>query len=205
MDKNAYATLLKQARSELPENVGNKERWSLPPPDIIKEGRMTILRNHMDIVKAMRREEPHVTKFLLSQIGTAGSVDGERLVMTGKVTDSQIMQRLQDYVETFVRCAECGSPDTHMEKDARVLILKCEACGAHTPVKARKGSRKEEGPQVKMGAVLTLTVAQNGPRGEGLVTLEGYTVVVPKTPAGTTVKVKITRITGRNAFSEVVA
>ncbi len=205
MDSNDYEALLKSAREQLPENVGNKDRWQVPLPDLIKEGRMTILRNHMEIVKAVRRDEAHVTKYLLSQIGTAGSVDGDRLVMTGKVSEAQVTQRLQDYVEMFVRCAECGSPDTHMEKEGRVPILKCEACGAHTPIKARKGARKDEGPQVKMGAVLELHIEQNGPRGEGLVTMEGYTIIVPKTPAGSTVKVKITRITGRNAFSEVVA
>lgn len=204
MEKDAYQKLLQRARSQLPENVGNKERWSVPIPDIIKEGRMTIVRNWSDIVKAVRRQESHVTKYILSQIGTAGNSDGDRLVMTGKVSEAQVTQRLQDYVETYVRCAECGSPDTHMEKEGRVTILQCEACGAHTPVKARKAARKDEGPQVKMGAVLEVTVAQNGPRGEGLVTLEGYTVVVPKTPAGETVKVRIHRITGRNAFAEIV-
>src|ERR1041385_1144762 len=74
MEQNDYLALLKQARANLPENVGNKERWALPRPDLIPEGRMTILRNFKEMTVATRREPDHVAKFLLSQIGTAGQV-----------------------------------------------------------------------------------------------------------------------------------
>ena len=106
MEQNDYLALLKQARASLPQNVGNKERWALPRPDVIIEGRMTLLRNFKEMTVATRREPDHVAKFLLSQIGTAGSVDGDRLVFTGKVTPQKMQGVLDDYVETYVRCAE---------------------------------------------------------------------------------------------------
>lgn len=199
-----YKALLKKARSALPENMGNRARWQLPPPDLIAEGRMTILRNFREMLDSMRREEGHVVKFLLTQMATAGHQDGDRLVFVGKIHPDQLRARLDDYVATYVLCSECGSPDTHLERNERIQILKCEACGAHHPVKARKAQRKQETTQLKEGAVVEVTVQRQGKRGEGIATYEDQTVVVPQVAKGETVRVKITRITGEIAFGEVV-
>lgn len=200
-----YLELLEKARGQLPENVGHRDRWTLPPVDLVPEGRMTILRNFRDILNELRRDEDHVAKYLMQQIGTAGQIDGDRLIFTGRLSDSLVMERLRDYVATYVQCTECGSPDTHLERTDRVQILKCEACGAHTPVKARKAHQKaRDAVEVREGAVIEVTIKQTGSRGEGKAPLEGYTLIVPKTEAGTTLKVKITRISGKLAFAERV-
>lgn len=201
MEQNDYMALLKKARANLPENVGNKDRWALPKPEIIPEGRMTILRNFKEMLASTRREQEHLAKFLLSQIGTAGSVDGDRLVFTGKVSNAKIQQALDDYVETYVRCAECGAPDTHIEKDARVHILRCEACGAHTPIKARKARRPEAA--VKEGGVYELRLSQPGQRGEGKGSYEGFIFIVPGGQVGQMVWAKVNKLSGKMAFCEL--
>jgi translation initiation factor 2 subunit 2 len=201
MDQTDYLSLLKKARSSLPENVGNKERWALPRPDVIPEGRMTLLRNFKEMTVATRRQPDHMAKFLLSQIGTAGSIDGDRLVFTGKVPVPKIQGVLDDYVETYVRCGECGAPDTHIEKDARVSILRCEACGAHTPIKARKARRPEAA--VKEGGVYEVRLSQPGQRGEGKGSYEGYIFIVPGGQVGQMVWAKVNKLSGKMAFSEL--
>ncbi len=201
MEQTDYMALLKQARANLPQNVGNKERWTLPKADLIIEGRMTILRNFRALLEATRREEAAVAKFLLAQIGTAGNVDGDRLVFTGKVTDAKLQGVLDDYVETYVRCSECGAPDTHVEKEGRVQILRCEACGARTPIKARKARRPEAA--VKEGGVYEIRLSQPGQRGEGKGTYEGYYFIVPGGQVGQTVWAKVNRLSGKMAFSEL--
>lgn len=201
MDQNDYLALLKKARSTLPENVGNKDRWSLPKPDVIPEGRMTILRNFKEMTTATRRPAEHLKEFLLSQIGTAGSLDGDRLVFTGKVSEAKARGVLDDYVETYVRCAECGAPDTHLEKDGRVTILRCEACGAHTPIKARKARRVEAA--VKEGGVYEVRLTQPGQRGEGKGQYEGYVFIVPGGQVGQSVWAKVNRLSGKMAFAEL--
>lgn len=201
MEQNDYLALLKQARANLPQNVGNKERWSLPKPEVIPEGRMTILRNFKEMTVATRREPDHMAKFLLSQIGTAGSVDGDRLVFTGKVATPKIQGVLDDYVETYVRCSECGAPDTHVEKDARVSILRCEACGAHTPIKARKARRPEAA--VKEGGSYEVRLIQPGQRGEAKGPYEGYIFIVPGGQVGQTVWARVNKISGKMAFAEL--
>ncbi len=203
---DAYTELLKKARSGLPENVGNRERWSLPPSDLIKEGRMTILRNFRDIVNAVRRDDDHLAKYIFQQLGTAGQIDGDRLVLTGNVQFQQIQGRLDDYVASFVQCSECGSPDTKLVRQERVLMLQCEACGAHEPVKARKGIRRAEATGVRMaeGAVMTVKIEKQGSKGQGMAEVEGYTVVVPNQEVGTELQVKIVRITGKIAAASPV-
>jgi len=201
-----YKALLQKARDSLPENVGNRERWSLPPSDLIKEGRMTILRNFREIINAVRREDDHLAKYIFQQLGTAGQIDGDRLVLTGNVQFQQIQGRLDDYVATYVQCSECGSPDTRLVRQERVLMLQCEACGAHEPVKARKGIRRAEaaGVHVREGSILDVTIEKQGSKGQGMAEVEGYTVVVPKQEVGTQLKVKIVRITGRIAAGQPV-
>jgi translation initiation factor 2 subunit 2 len=196
-----YLALLKKARASLPENVGNKERWQLPKPDIIAEGRMTILRNFGEMIKSTRREQDHMAKFLLSQIGTAGSVDGERLVFTGKVSHTKVQGVLDDYVETYVRCFECGAPDTHMEREGRVQILRCEACGARTPIKARKARRPEAA--VKENGVYEIRLMQPGQRGEAKGSYEGYIFIVPGGQVGQTVWARVNKLSGKMAFAEL--
>lgn len=199
-----YKTLLHKARAALPEDLIGGERWTLPPSEIIKEGRFTILRNFKDLVSAVRRDEAHLAKFLLQQLATAGQTDGDRLIFTGRVTDQQIMARLDDYVATYVQCSECGSPDTKLGKDGRVQILQCEACGAHHPVKARKGVRKASGGGVREGAVFNITIDKVGTKGQGMTQKDGYTVVVPGQTQGAEIKVRITRVTGNIAVAEPV-
>lgn len=197
-----YLALLGKARSSLPENAGNKERWSLPEPDLIVEGRMTILRNFRDILTATRRPEDHVTKFLVSQLGTSGTVDGDRMVFVGRLSQSNLNQRLDDYVGTYVQCSECGAPDTHLERDGRVQILKCEACGAHQPVKTRKARRPEAA--VKEGGEYDVHIKSKGQRGDGVAQYEGFTFFVPNVGVGQNVKVRVHRLNGKIAFCDVV-
>lgn len=201
-DETAYLDLLGKARENLPENAGNKERWELPAADVIKEGRMTILRNYRQVLDALRRDEVHVTKFLLSQIGTAGSVDGDRLVMTGAVTPDQVNGRLGDYVGTYVQCSECGSPDTHLERDGRIQLLQCEACGAHQPVKARKARRPQAA--VKEGGKYEVKITATGKKGDGIAKYEGYTIIIPGAQMGQDLIVEVTRVNGQTAFGRPV-
>jgi translation initiation factor 2 subunit 2 len=77
-------------------------------------------------------------KFLLGELGTAGRPDGNRAVFQGKFTEESIGSIIEGYVDEFVICSECNRPDTHLVRSDRILMLKCDACGAHRPVKKRR-------------------------------------------------------------------
>ena len=131
-----YEKLLERAREGLEDVMQNAERFSPPIPDIMHEGsKKTIIRNFSEIVDSLRRDETHLYKFLLQELGTAGSVNNRRLVLQGRVPEKKIKDRIKSYIETFVVCQECNRPDTSFLRTGRTLNLHCEACGAKRPIR----------------------------------------------------------------------
>ena len=131
-----YEKLLERAREGLEDVMQNAERFSPPVPEIMHEGsKKTIIRNFSEIVDSLRRDETHLYKFLLQELGTAGSVNNRRLVLQGRVPEKKIKDRIKTYIETFVVCQECNRPDTSFLRTGRTLNLHCEACGAKRPIR----------------------------------------------------------------------
>ena len=131
-----YDKLLERAREGLEDVMQNAERFSPPEPEILHEGsKKTIIRNFSEIVDALRRDENHLYKFLLQELGTAGSVDKRRLVLQGRVPEKKINERIKLYIDTFIVCQECNRPDTSFLRTGRTLNLHCEACGAKRPIR----------------------------------------------------------------------
>ena len=59
-------------------------------------------------------------------------------------------------------------------------------------------------PPVSEGEICSLTIEKIGNKGDGIATASGYVIIVPDTKVGDNVKVKITRVLPRVAFSEKV-
>ena len=116
-----YEKLLERSREGLEDVMQNAERFNPPKPEILHEGsKKTIIRNFSEIVDALRREENHLYKFLLQELGTAGSVDKRRLVLQGRVPERKINERIKSYIETFIVCQECNRPDTSFLRVGRI-------------------------------------------------------------------------------------
>ena len=130
-----YETLLDRARKNIPEDISNRERWTIPKPQIMIEGSNTIFRNFKEVVSHMERDEDHVFQFMLNELGTSGSRDGPRARFKGRIPPKQINKRIVNYVNTYIKCNQCGAPDTHVMKEERTSLLKCQACGATRPIK----------------------------------------------------------------------
>ena len=131
-----YEKLLERAREGLEDVMENSERFNPPIPEVLHEGsKKTIIRNFTEILDVLRREENHLYKFLLQELGTAGSIDNRRLVLQGRVPEKKIKERVKLYIDTFVICQECNRPDTDFSKRGRTLILDCQACGGKRPIR----------------------------------------------------------------------
>ena len=74
--------------------------YKIPPPQCLREGnKKTIFANIADICKRMKRSDEHVTQFLFAELGTSGSVDGNRrLVIKGRFQQKQIENVLRRYI-----------------------------------------------------------------------------------------------------------
>jgi len=93
------------------------------------EGTKTVITNFGQIAVCLRRDPEHISKFLFKELASPGNIDGERLVLTRKLSSVQINERVGKYVDKFVRCSNCGKPDTELVKEGDKLYLKCMACG----------------------------------------------------------------------------
>ncbi len=196
-----YFALLDRAKEKLPEVAESHERFVIPELDVLQEGKMTVIRNFIDVTDTLRRDPQHVLQFLLRELGTPGNIEGRRVVLKSKVSPGHITDKIQTYTETFVICSECGRPDTKMVKEGRTLVLECEACGAHRPVNVKKGVRSETGNGLKEGDIVEVFISDVGKKGDGVGKIFDYLVVVPGTVKGATVHAKITKISAKTAFA----
>jgi len=129
-----YDEQLDRALDESPDIEGSGDRFDVPDPEVRQEGNATVYENFQSTVKRLDRREDHVLKFLQSELGTSGHIDESgRVRLTGEFNQRRVQDALDEYVEEFVRCSECGLPDTKLEREQGALILRCEACGAISP------------------------------------------------------------------------
>lgn len=128
---------LDRALAQIPDIKVMDSRFVIPEPKLFYEGRATVLENFESIADYINRDRNHFMTYLLRELGTAGKMEGLRAVFQGRFAKEGLGSIIKSYVEEFVICSECGRPDTHLIKSDRVLMLKCDACGAHRPVKKR--------------------------------------------------------------------
>lgn len=199
-----YRSLLQRAKHELPEPTSSGERWETPVADVMTEGRATVIRNWPQIVEKVRRDPHHLLTYLLRELGTAGGLEGDRVAFQGNLSPKAIQDRIDSYVRTYVICSECGRPDTHLDKQERTTLLKCEACGAHKPIVVRKVRPVvPEKPTLKEGQVYDMTIEDVSQRGDGVAKMYGYTVFVPGGKRGQQLKVFVEKTSGGVAFGRI--
>uniref|UniRef100_A0A7N0RD20 Eukaryotic translation initiation factor 2 subunit beta n=1 Tax=Kalanchoe fedtschenkoi TaxID=63787 RepID=A0A7N0RD20_KALFE len=140
-------------RENNPELAGDRRRTVMRPPQVLREGtKKTVFVNFMDLCKTMHRQPEHVMNFLLAEMGTSGSLDGQqRLVVKGRFAPKNFEGILRRYINEYVICNGCKSPDTILSKENRLFFLRCEQCGSNrsvAPIKAgfvaRVGRRKAD-------------------------------------------------------------
>ncbi len=129
-----YEQLLKRARANIPQ-VESKSRFEMPQASVFVGKRQTVIKNFSEMAKSMRREPKHIAKFLFKELAVPGNIEGDELILQGKISTSIINQRLKNYADEFVLCKECGKPDTSMNKQEYFVVIKCEACGAKRTLK----------------------------------------------------------------------
>lgn len=119
---------------------GEKRKYTIVPPNVQREGsKKTCFANVADISKRMRRTAEHVIQFIYAELGTSGSIDGAgRLILKGRFQQKQIETVLRRYINEYVTCKTCKSPDTVLVKENRLFFLDCEQCNSRRSVAAIK-------------------------------------------------------------------
>ena len=126
-----YDDALDRALDQSPEMEGSGGRFQVPDPEVRPEGNVTVYENFQSTVDTLNRDDTHLMKFLQSEVGTSAQIDESgRARFTGDFRRDRIAAAIDEYVDTYVRCSECQSPDTRLVDEQGTTVLKCDACGA---------------------------------------------------------------------------
>lgn len=131
-----YEYLLDRAYAKLPKKSQATGIQNLPSLAIFNVGATTIIRNFSEYCDRIRREDKLCMRYLLKELGAAGSInENGQLLIQGKFS-SQIINTLMDrFLKTYVQCSTCKSYDTILVKEGKIWYIQCLACGAKTSVK----------------------------------------------------------------------
>lgn len=142
-----YSELLsrffKILRANNPELAGDRSgpKFRIPPPVCQRDGKKTIFCNIQEISEKLQRSPEHLIQYLFAELGTSGSVDGQkRLVIKGKFQPKQMENVLRRYILEYVTCKTCKSINTELKKEQsnRLFFLVCKSCGSTRSVSSIK-------------------------------------------------------------------
>lgn len=147
-NEEAYENLLDRffaiLKEKNPELAGERSgpKFRIPPPVCQREGsKKTLFANVQDISSVLHRNPEHLIQFLFAELGTSGSIDGEkRLVLRGKFQSKQMESVLRRYIIEYVTCKTCKSMNTELKRESanRLHFLSCNACGSTRSVSSIK-------------------------------------------------------------------
>jgi len=137
-----YTELLERVftllREKNPNLAGARKRHVMPPPQVVRVGtKKTMWTNFAIITQLMHRSLDHFMSFVMAELGTEGSIDGnQRLLIKGKYGPKQMESLLKKYITEYVACSICRNPETSLTRDAvrRLYFIQCESCGARRSV-----------------------------------------------------------------------
>lgn len=137
----SYQQLLNRVVDFIYQNnpeLTDKKRFTMKPPQLMRVGtKKTLWVNFQEICTMMRRNSDHVFQFMMAELGTEGSIDGnKRLVIRGKFVPKYIESLLRKYIGEYVACQMCRSFNTTLARDSvsRLYFVSCQDCGSSRSV-----------------------------------------------------------------------
>ena len=127
-----YEQLLDEAYEKIKPVVAGKvfERFEIPKANSQIIGNKTVLSNFLQVCSYLRRDCAHMAKFLSKELAAFSKIENERLIFNRRISQAQMQDKINLYVNKFVMCQECKKPDTELIKQDGLLFMHCLACGA---------------------------------------------------------------------------
>ncbi len=133
-----YENLLERCMCRIPEECRDGGRFTMPRADVLIQGARTIVSNFYEIAGTLRRDPKHLLKFFLKELATSYEEKDKKVTFQGRFPGPLMNRKLELYIKNYVLCPNCCKPDTRITRVGREEVLKCEACGAKSPVKKIK-------------------------------------------------------------------
>jgi len=84
--KDGYLKILEDVMSKVPQTIGKVgDRLVVLNPEILHESRRTIIMNFKDMAEKLNRDPQHLARFIFKESGKPGSLEGERLIIQGRL------------------------------------------------------------------------------------------------------------------------
>ncbi|WP_455367559.1 translation initiation factor IF-2 subunit beta [[Eubacterium] cellulosolvens] len=129
-----YKKLLERAFEQVPHKPHSESRFERPLPFIEKLGNKTSITNLQELAVKLNRDPKQVLKFLAKELATSGSLIGGKAVFQGRFTEITFQRLVTIFINKYVICPICKSPDTKVIKEGDFNFLICEACGAKSSI-----------------------------------------------------------------------
>ena len=113
-----------------------QRRQEIPKLVIQVQPKKTIIQNFRDVAQRLNRDPTHIARFFLKELALPGSIEGNAFVLYAERSPRTLEAVYERYIKFYVECPVCHSIDTYLEREGRIYVLVCTACGARTP---RKG------------------------------------------------------------------
>jgi translation initiation factor 2 subunit 2 len=132
-----YESMLDRGKEKLPENVVATERFTVPNVTGHLEGNKTVISNFSQIASILRRTPEHLLKYITRETAAKGEIRKQLLIFNTKIPSQKLNEKIQQYVDEFVICKECGKPDTKLSKEGIITFIRCQACGAKHSINSK--------------------------------------------------------------------
>jgi translation initiation factor 2 subunit 2 len=130
-----YQEMLAIAQSKKPQSAKARERFEVPKIQGHVEGEKTVLSNFSQIAQVIRRQTAHLVKFITKELAVPSANRSSEVILGRKVSSASVNEKIKKYVDEFVLCPQCGGPDTDLIQEKKNTSIKCNVCGAKTPVR----------------------------------------------------------------------
>ncbi len=130
-----YNILLDKAYEKIASKTEVEGRFEIIELDALIQGKKTIIKNLQAAAKTLNRDMGHMAKYFAKETGAVSNIDGSKLILNRPILNQKIKFVYNNYIETYVLCKQCKKPDTKIVTEKGAQVIRCEACGAMTPVK----------------------------------------------------------------------
>ena len=129
--------MLERGKKSLPEISMATERFVVPKIAGHLEGNKTVISNFFQIASVIGRNPDHLLKYISREMAAKGEYKKQLLIFNTKLPSTKMNEKIEQYVDTYVICKECGKPDTKLVKEGSVVFIRCQACGAKHSINSK--------------------------------------------------------------------
>ncbi|WP_069807862.1 translation initiation factor IF-2 subunit beta [Vulcanisaeta thermophila] len=133
-NEKLYMELLDRAYRVITPRV--QRRQEIPRLAIQTQPKKTIIQNFREVAQRLNRDPTHIARFFLKELSLPGSIEGDAFVIHAERSPRTLEAVYERYIRFYVECPVCHSIDTYLEREGRIYVIVCTACGARTPRKS---------------------------------------------------------------------